>query len=725
MHKITIRSLSMVISKFIGHTLITSLLTLGLIACGGGSGKKSANIGTLSGAPTGLSYKTSSGLSGTVDARGQYPYRTGDDVSFSLAGNVLSTIVAEPQLGIDQWLSNYLEDEELLALRLLISLDEDQDISNGLQLQNLDLSTALTNVDLTDLTQVTQLLQSIDYAASLVDASTAMYAALDIDSNRVLSGALSHLKEGGVYKSIYVTSNSSCGPHLAESATLTISALQPLQVNVQFSSGGIYNKTFAEESSSEFYDKDISAPTLTNIADQKLRILKMSRQITGVNSIIKKEGLIEFNEDLVLPYFTQTIRISDSTGCETSFYLVHEDDVAKPWLYITSPAVISADLKQIANCATNTANGPELFYGKEDYYWGPVHAKAFNATLDFEFTVQNNITQQVYGGLANDRCRIDDYGFHVCTVQTHPYATCDDHYAHAQEAGKYSADRLFYSTIGWKLNGDVVYTRERGNNKPISVPVTGAMSICQNDIPKTVCDHSNVNAVSSFSQGNSCSVAFPYAEDKSTSINCSNYPELGLNCGACNITYQVSTPESGNKSSGKGEDADGNNLDNEEMTVFIQLSPDDWSNEINGNWGSDKEFSNIPGDAISWEYFKFNNLVTDIEAYYTVPAKYLRYNYEPTCDEQRWVRPNAGELMSNGSDQFVRIDNGVVTFSNAVNERYTDTITAAGIGKCPNMSQNLTRCAHDNFIDYLTVDQVSGVSAADICLETLAGEILD
>jgi hypothetical protein len=38
---------------------------------------------------------------------------------------------------------------------------------------------------------------------------------------------------------------------------------------------------------------------------------------------------------------------------------------------------------------------------------------------------------------------------------------------------------------------------------------------------------------------------------------------------------------------------------------------------------------------------------------------------------------------------------------------------------------DLTRCATDNLVDYLTSYQVSSVSASDICLETLAGEVLN
>lgn len=90
--------------RSINRFILISLALLGLTACGGGGGSDSS--GTIS--PTskglfldaevnGLSYTTSSGLSGQTDENGTYEYRPGDQITFAVGGVEIGSVPGAPQ----------------------------------------------------------------------------------------------------------------------------------------------------------------------------------------------------------------------------------------------------------------------------------------------------------------------------------------------------------------------------------------------------------------------------------------------------------------------------------------------------------------------------------------------------------------------------------------------------------------------------------------------------
>jgi hypothetical protein len=117
--------------------LICSILALS--ACGGGGGGSSTtttpNTGTyLDSKVQGLGYSTST-LSGTTNANGEFQYNDGETVTFSLHGQTLAQVpgfsVLTPFDNLD---GTAHEDNPINILRLMQTLDTDGDPSNGIVL---------------------------------------------------------------------------------------------------------------------------------------------------------------------------------------------------------------------------------------------------------------------------------------------------------------------------------------------------------------------------------------------------------------------------------------------------------------------------------------------------------------------------------------------------------------------------------------------------------------
>ena len=90
-------------------------------------------------AVAGLSYTTSSNLSGLTDAEGRYEYREGDTVTFSIGELQLGTVVAQglvtPVTVAQALAANSAANAETVAINLLVllqSLDADGDPENGI-----------------------------------------------------------------------------------------------------------------------------------------------------------------------------------------------------------------------------------------------------------------------------------------------------------------------------------------------------------------------------------------------------------------------------------------------------------------------------------------------------------------------------------------------------------------------------------------------------------------
>lgn len=133
--------------------MLSSLLLLGVSACGGGGGSSSNETAAiappaqpapqiytglfLDSAVEGLSYNSLS-QSGKTSAAGEYTYQIGEQVTFSIGSIVLPAIPAEliiTPLNIFQ--TNDINSAEVVnLLRLLQSLDIDGDPSNNIQISD-------------------------------------------------------------------------------------------------------------------------------------------------------------------------------------------------------------------------------------------------------------------------------------------------------------------------------------------------------------------------------------------------------------------------------------------------------------------------------------------------------------------------------------------------------------------------------------------------------------
>jgi hypothetical protein len=158
---------------------------------GGGGGSStpapSANTGTLiDSAISGVSYTTSSGLSGTTDANGKFNYRPGDTITFKISNVTIGTNLTIPPDGIifpQDIIGVSREDVTDLSVVKLAqffqTLDADGDLSNGIQ---------ITNVTIPDL---------VDAPNTIVNWATVDVSTLFVDPGSIVgeSEAIVHLNE--------------------------------------------------------------------------------------------------------------------------------------------------------------------------------------------------------------------------------------------------------------------------------------------------------------------------------------------------------------------------------------------------------------------------------------------------------------------------------------------------------------------------------------------------
>lgn len=132
---------------FLKTSLLAAAVSL-LAACGGGDGGSGAGgatgsaVGTLTDSPVaGVSYRTSSGITGLTDASGHFRYNPGDTVTFKIGELTLGAVtasgsnatitplqIAQAAGGSDAVQANRVSN----LLVLLQSLDSDGDASNGI-----------------------------------------------------------------------------------------------------------------------------------------------------------------------------------------------------------------------------------------------------------------------------------------------------------------------------------------------------------------------------------------------------------------------------------------------------------------------------------------------------------------------------------------------------------------------------------------------------------------
>lgn len=128
--------------------LIASLLSLGLIACGGGGGGRSNTLteipevetqtltGTFIDAPVqGLKFQTES-QSGITNEAGEFIYQAGETISFSIGGTSFFTVAAKSEITpLDIFQTDDFNDIAVVnMLRLLQSLDADGIADNGIEI---------------------------------------------------------------------------------------------------------------------------------------------------------------------------------------------------------------------------------------------------------------------------------------------------------------------------------------------------------------------------------------------------------------------------------------------------------------------------------------------------------------------------------------------------------------------------------------------------------------
>ena len=115
------------------------IFTLALNACGGGSTATGASRGQfIDAAVEGIVY-TSGSRTGKTDANGNFIYETGKSVTFSIGGIVLGTISGSAIITPVQLIPNAVNQTDPAVtniVQFLLTIDADQDETNGIQITN-------------------------------------------------------------------------------------------------------------------------------------------------------------------------------------------------------------------------------------------------------------------------------------------------------------------------------------------------------------------------------------------------------------------------------------------------------------------------------------------------------------------------------------------------------------------------------------------------------------
>ena len=117
----------------------------------------------------GSAYITSSGIEGTTDKTGRFRYKEGDSVKFSIGNLTLGeTTPTEDGLITPEGLAHGDEELKVLLLRVLQSLDSDNDPSNGITIPSIVID-SLSDINETEITTEEKLLDIDNELALAID----------------------------------------------------------------------------------------------------------------------------------------------------------------------------------------------------------------------------------------------------------------------------------------------------------------------------------------------------------------------------------------------------------------------------------------------------------------------------------------------------------------------------------------------------------------------------
>ena len=132
------------------------LLSLTLIACGGGGSAPSISQGQfIDAAVEGMTY-TSGTKTGLTDAQGNFSYQTGQSVTFSIGGINIGTVSGSAIITPVQLVSGATNQTNSVVtniVQFLVTIDDDKDASNGIQITSaIQAAAAGLSVDFTSAT---------------------------------------------------------------------------------------------------------------------------------------------------------------------------------------------------------------------------------------------------------------------------------------------------------------------------------------------------------------------------------------------------------------------------------------------------------------------------------------------------------------------------------------------------------------------------------------------
>lgn len=194
--------------KILSFTLALAV-TFMMNACGGGGGSGTSSTATATTASattttTGVVYPVISGLnyqtdssSGVVASDGSYSYKPNEGVTFSIGGVVIGTAPTAAQV-TPLNLADDVSSKNLL--RILLALDTDNNLSNGVSLPAITAASSPVSLDLTVELSVVAALTSLLPAATLPAASNAQVTAAQAKAKTTSLGSMGTY--GPQYKTI-------------------------------------------------------------------------------------------------------------------------------------------------------------------------------------------------------------------------------------------------------------------------------------------------------------------------------------------------------------------------------------------------------------------------------------------------------------------------------------------------------------------------------------------
>lgn len=427
-----------------------------------------SKTGVIQGPVSGLSYTTSSGVSGKVSQDGRFGYESGDFIEFFIGITSLSVVQAGKDIPLRELTGDINSTEGQRKAQVLVSLDRDGNVRNGVQLDP-SITSTMERIDWADTADVNLLFseaKSGQQSLQLSDAAVSDLLGLDITTAK--PPRLNNVGTGS-YKALQINRDAECAAGFSD-ATMNVASLNPLRIQLQLDSGEVFN---VDQTASALFSNE---PAFTNpgsvISNGKQYLLAQWIFNTGnppqygnrLNSSIL--GSVTETDPDKFASLVSVFYLRDANKCTVEI-LFSMNREAKKGLVDNNyhPANRGGSSVELATCSPS---------GNADLYHalGELDITPFGGNLKVSGLVRNNVTDTEEtvdfecDKKSVDPGRVREKGSSTqnCHLEFGDVATCDD----KRQAREQNID-LIYSEYTVSVGGEQVYKVVNGKREaPIS-----------------------------------------------------------------------------------------------------------------------------------------------------------------------------------------------------------------------------------------------------------------